>query len=128
MKNRVRSIFLTVVATVGFSVPLVSRAAGGITCPATGSQITNVTDFINIFTCMLNTTILPLLVSLAVVFFLWGVTQYVINPTSSEEREKGQQYMVWGLIGLFVIVSIWGLVSVLTNTFGISVLIPQLQQ
>lgn len=110
-------------------LPIVSFAqvnSNTLSCPQPG-DINNLTDLINFFTCILNRTVLPLLVSLAVVFFLWGVIQYVINPASTEEREKGQQYMIWGIIGIFVIVSIWGLVAILTGTFGIDVLIPQLQ-
>lgn len=52
----------------------------------------------------------------------------VINPNNEEKRKQGKQYMIWGIIALFVMVSIWGLVAILTNTFGIKLLIPQLSQ
>lgn len=128
MKKIIKSGYTLAVLFMVAVMPLVSHAQITPTsCPA-GSQITNLTDFINFATCILNTSILPLLVTLAVVFFLWGVTIYVINPASTAEREKGQQYMIWGIIGIFVIVSIWGIIGVLSNTFGIEVFIPQLQQ
>jgi hypothetical protein len=46
-----------------------------------------------------------------------------------EKRKAGKSFMIWGLIALFVMVSIWGLVGVLSNTFGINkTLLPQLSQ
>lgn len=100
-------------------------------CIVLTTSMTNVTDFCGLASYvigLLQNAVIPLLMTLAVAFFVWGVTQYVLNPASSEEREKGQQYMIWGILGLFVIVAVWGLVAILTNTFGIQVLIPQLQQ
>lgn len=125
MKSLLTPMYTFMASLSVLFIPSVSHAAT-LTCPAPG-QIENLTDLINFVTCALNQSVLPLLVTLAVVFFLWGVTQYMINPASSEEREKGQQYMIWGLIGLFVVVSVWGLVSILTSTFGLEILIPQLQ-
>lgn len=99
-----------------------------LTSFAIGQTPRNFCELMSLFLKLLN-SIIPLLVALAIVFFIWGVIQYVINPASSEEREKGQQYMIWGIVGIFCIVSIWGLVALLTGTFGIStIVIPQLQQ
>lgn len=89
------------------------------------------TDIGNIFkfgTCFLIQTVVPFLFGLAIVAFIWGIIQMVINPENEEKRKAGKQYMVWGIIGLFVMVSIWALVGVLSNTFGFKTLIPQLSQ
>ena len=61
--------------------------------------------------------------------FIWGVVQYVINGEEEAKKAKGKQFMIWGIIALAVMVSVWGLVSILTHTFGISSgkdFIPQL--
>jgi hypothetical protein len=76
--------------------------------------------------CVLVQNLVPLLIAIAVVAFMWGVIQMYINPNNEEARKKGKSYMLWGLIGLFAIISVWGLVEVLTNTFGVQNLIPQL--
>jgi len=60
---------------------------------------------------------LPVLISLAVVWFVWNVFRYVIAG-SDEEKTKARVNMIWGIVGIFVMVSIWGLVSILANTFG----------
>ena len=84
-------------------------------CPVDG--VKSLTDLINFFTCTLMDAVAPLLVSLAVVGFIWGIIQYFLNPDNEEKRKAGKKFMFWGLISLFVIVSIWGLVGILTHTF-----------
>lgn len=63
-------------------------------------------------------TIVPILIILGVIFFIYGVITYVISQ-DEEAKSRGRDLMIYGLIGLLVIVSIWGLVAVLKNTFGI---------
>lgn len=62
--------------------------------------------------------IVPLLVGLAVVMFIYGVLILMFSE-GGEKKEEGKQYMLWGIIGIFVMVSVWGLVTVLTNTFDL---------
>ena len=66
---------------------------------------------------LINSAI-PVLIALAVVIFIWGVIQYVISG-DEESKSKGRNMMIYGLIGILVIVTIWGLVSLLRNSFGI---------
>ena len=84
-------------------------------------------NIINFFSCIIVKSIIPLLFSLAVAGFIWGVIQYFLNPENEENRKKGKSYMLWGIISLFVIISMWGLVAVIGNTFGIGTVIPQLK-
>jgi len=62
---------------------------------------------------------IPVLISLALALFLWGATKYVLAGDSVEGRSKGRGLMIYGIIALFVIVSVWGLVNVLANTFQV---------
>jgi len=64
-------------------------------------------------------TLIPILVVLGVVYFVWGVVQYVI-ASDEEAKKKGRDRMIFGIIGLAVIVAMWGLVAILTNTFNLS--------
>jgi len=84
-------------------------------------------NIINFFSCIIVKSIIPLLFSLAVAGFIWGVIQYFLNPENEENRKKGKSYMLWGIISLFVMISMWGLVAVVGNTFGIGTVIPQLK-
>jgi len=63
---------------------------------------------------------LPILMSLAVLLFVWGVVVYIFNAGNEEKRKQARGYMIWGVIGLFVIVSVWGLVSFIGSSTGIN--------
>ena len=63
---------------------------------------------------------LPLIISLAVVWFIYNVFRFVIASSSDEEKAKAKTQMVWGIVAIFVMVSIWGLVAILQSTFGTS--------
>ena len=89
-------------------------------------EFTSIGNIFNWASCTLVKSIIPFLITLATVAFIWGIIQYFLNPDNEEKRKKGKEFLVWGLIGLFVMISVWGLVGVLSDTFGIKVLIPQL--
>lgn len=69
--------------------------------------------------CLAQSSIVPLLFVVAMVAFIWGVVQFVAGADNEEKREKGRQFMIWGIVGLAVMVSVWGLVSIFTKSFGI---------
>jgi len=62
-------------------------------------------------------SLLIFLVSLAVVWFIWNVIQYTISD-DEEKKGKAKEQMIWGIIGIAVIVSVWGLVAILRSMFG----------
>jgi hypothetical protein len=66
----------------------------------------------------LITGIVPILVALGVVYFVFGVITYVIS-NDEDAKTKGRDRIIYGIIGLAVIVSVWALVTVLTTTFGV---------
>jgi bacteriorhodopsin len=80
------------------------------------SSLNNVNQVATRFTSLLN-TFTVLLISLAVVWIIINVVRYLIVK-GPEERKEGGLRILYGVIGLFVIISIWGLVSVLQNSFG----------
>ncbi|MFH1608852.1 MAG: hypothetical protein ABH951_02425 [Patescibacteria group bacterium] len=84
-------------------------------------------DLFNYITCIISKSVIPLIIGLAVVLFIWGVVQYVINTEDEAKKKKGKQFMIWGIIALTVMVSVWGLVSILGRTLGINNVVPQLQ-
>ncbi len=59
-----------------------------------------------------------LLVALAVVWFIWNVIKYVMSG-DEEGKGKAKEQMIWGIIAIAVIVSVWGLVEILQNIFGV---------
>jgi len=62
--------------------------------------------------------VIPILITLAVVYFIWGVIQYTVS-TDEEAKKGARSKIIQGLIGLFVIVAFWGILSLITSTFGV---------
>lgn len=72
------------------------------------------------FLCRIHellSAILPVLIALGVVYFVYGVVTYFI-ASDEEAKTSGKDRIIFGVIGLAVILSIWGLVRIVTNTFG----------
>jgi hypothetical protein len=63
---------------------------------------------------------LPIVVALALLYFFWGLAQYVLNASNEEKKGKGKEIMIWGIIALFVMVSVWGIVNVVKSTFQLN--------
>lgn len=79
-----------------------------------------------VFIAGLIKPLVPLLIGLAVVVFIYGVLILMFSE-GGEKKEEGKQYMLWGIIGIFVMVSVWGLVNILKGTFGLDPAVPKIE-
>ena len=59
--------------------------------------------------------ILYLLVAVSVVMFFWGLVQFLLT-TNSGDRQQGKSHMLWGIVGLVIIFSVWGIVNLIDGT------------
>lgn len=67
--------------------------------------------------------VLPLIISLAVLFFLWGIFLYV-RSNDPGKQEEARMYIIWSLVFIAVMVSVWGLVNILTSSFSLDKTAP----
>jgi hypothetical protein len=72
------------------------------------------------------TTILPVLVALAFLVFVWGLVVFISRSGDDKSREEGKHKIVWGIIGLFIITSIWGILALFQTMAGVggSITVP----
>jgi hypothetical protein len=76
----------------------------------TDSLIRNLTNIGN--------TIIQILIAFAVIYIIFNVIRFImVGADKPEDRTAIRASILWGIVGLFVILSIWGLVRILTNTF-----------
>src|SRR5687767_7013508 len=61
---------------------------------------------------------LPLLISLAVIYIVWGIVRYMIGD-GEEAKTKGRDTIIYGIIGLAIIISLWGIVYLVADTLGV---------
>ncbi len=83
-------------------------------------MLNSVTDFkslVEVFYNIIGFTLVPLLFSMAIVAFLYGVQKYILAGASEDKVKEGRDMMIYGIIGLAVMFSVWGLVRLVLNTF-----------
>ena len=61
-----------------------------------------------------------LLFTVALAVFFWGMAQFILGADDETKRSTGKQHMVWGVLGLFIMVGVFGIMAVLLRTFGIA--------
>ncbi len=77
-------------------------------------------DIPSLFTyvlCVLDGSVVPFLIGLGLILFLVGVVKFVGAGDNEEKRQTGREMMIFGIIALFVMVSVWGFVNILSNSF-----------
>lgn len=63
--------------------------------------------------------VIALLFAVALAVFFWGVFEFIRDAASDTGREKGKQHLLWGVIGMFIMAAVKGIIAILENTFGI---------
>jgi hypothetical protein len=79
---------------------------------------TLVDDIVTIFN-----SLIPLLVGAAVVIFLYGVFVFIVKSSAgnADGRKEGINLMIFGIIGIAVMVSTWGLIAFVTHSLDSSI-------
>jgi hypothetical protein len=70
--------------------------------------------------------VIPAIISLTVFFFLFGLFKLVRAGDDSDARNEAKGYVLWGIIALFIMVSVWGLVNILVSSFNLDNTAPKL--
>lgn len=128
--SHTKKIFLSIFLLWGLlQTTLVYAQSPTVATTTCSNNFTTVVDIIEFVKCVISGALIPLLFAVAVGVFIWGVIQYLRNSADSKKREEGRSFMIYGIVSLFVMISIWGLVGFLGNTFGISTdFVPNLPQ
>jgi len=96
-----------------------AQAQTGGTAGTGATSLTQLGNFLQSFITFFDDYLVPLIFAIAFIVFLWGVYRYLILGAANEEKRKeGQQFVMWGLIGFFIMVSVWGILNLLVNSLG----------
>ena len=69
----------------------------------------------------INTVLVPVLFAIAFIVFLYGIAKaYIFSYGDPERVKSGHKLLLWGLIAFAIMISVWGLVNVVSDTFGLS--------
>ncbi len=79
----------------------------------------NFKGFINLIITNLIKPVVGLILSLAIFYFIWNIMQIIRKSGQPGELEKFKSQATWGIITIFVMVSVWGLVNILLGSIVI---------
>jgi uncharacterized membrane protein len=63
--------------------------------------------------------VVRIIFGLALIYFFWGGARFILNAGDAKTREDGKNKMIWGVITLFVMISIYGIIAWLTGVLGL---------
>ena len=70
---------------------------------------------------LLNVVVVPVIFALAFLVFVWGVVNYfILNAGDETKRAEGRAFVLWGLLGMVLLFSVWGFVNLLLSPLGVA--------
>lgn len=74
---------------------------------------------------MIINPLIGLLFALAVVFFLYGVFLFFLNPENEEVKTTAKSHMLWGVIGITIMLGVFTIMNMILKTLNISGINPE---
>lgn len=88
----------------------------------TGINLNVITPYSSGIINIINSILVPVLIAVAFIVFLWGIYKYFVWGGENEsEKAEGRKFAMWGVIGFVIILSLWGIVNLVMGAFGLSV-------
>ncbi len=63
--------------------------------------------------------LIPIVAALALLYFFWGLAKFILNSGDEGAKDEGKRIMIWGIVALFVMVAVWGLVGFVGDALNI---------
>jgi len=73
---------------------------------------------------IVNSIINPLILLIfaaGVFLFMWGLVVFMMNVNNAQKKAEGQQHMMWGIIGVFIMATVFGIINIIASTIGVDV-------
>lgn len=97
---------------------LAALTALALATPAVAFAVTTLSDLLDLIYQFIS-ALIPFIIALAVLLFIIGVFQYVTAGDDAEKQKSGRGKIIWGIVAIAVMVSVWGLVGLLTNQLAL---------
>jgi len=70
-------------------------------------------QLVNAITSNILNPLLALIFAVGLLVFMWGVVEFIIgmNVYDGDKKESGKQHMLWGIIGMFIMVTAWAILG-----------------
>lgn len=93
-------------------IPVALYASGG---PVESFTLKDVIGYV----LSLLQTLVPILGVLAFIIFFWGLSKFILNAGNKGEIEKGRNYMLWGILALFILLTYKVIVTFISGDLGL---------
>jgi hypothetical protein len=80
----------------------------------------SIDEFVSHVDTLIINPLIILLFALALLYFLWGLFEFLSNQDNEEARSVGKSHMIYGIIGLTIMIGVWTILQIITNTLNIS--------
>ena len=64
--------------------------------------------------------VLLVIFALGFLLFVYGLVEFLWNLNSGKDTESGKQHMIWGIVGMVIMVSVYGILDLIDNTFQLN--------
>ncbi len=58
--------------------------------------------------------------ALGFLYFVYGLVEFLVRVNEGGKTDEGKQHMVWGIVGMLVMVSVYGILKLIDNTFQLN--------
>jgi succinate dehydrogenase/fumarate reductase cytochrome b subunit len=97
---------------------LVSICIIPVTVSAQATLDSSVIQLVNNFVDVIINPLILLLISAALLLFFWGLFRLLWDLSNGGTGAEGKQHILWGLIGLVIMISVWGIIELIANSIG----------
>lgn len=113
--TKILSLF-TVLALV--VIPNLAFGAQGIADGVTGAD-NELGGFISSIINFINEVVIPFILAIGFLVFIWGVFQFfILGGSNDEAKESGKSLIMYAIAGFVIILSFWGIINLVTNGIG----------
>ncbi len=63
--------------------------------------------------------LISLIFALALLYFVWGIVKFIAGAENPEKRKEGTRHMIWGILGMFIMVAAWGILAFIKSSIGV---------
>ena len=80
----------------------------------------DITEFLKKVNTAIVNPLIILIFGIALLVFFWGLYEFITSAETDDGRAQGKRNIIWGVVGMFIMVSVYGIINLVLNTFGVS--------
>jgi NADH:ubiquinone oxidoreductase subunit 6 (subunit J) len=76
-------------------------------------------ELVNTLAAEILNPLVALMFAGAVVYFIFGVINYIANADSEDARETGKRHLLYSVVGLVIMAGVWGIIGLIFDSLGL---------